>query len=62
MDAGTIPVERAWSVLAQMLPAMARSVPPRWLRLLAKLPFLRTVYSHCNAGLPFLSGLPQPKA
>ena len=38
-------------MLTQMMPPMARAVSLRWLRLLAKLSFLRRLYSHANAGL-----------
>jgi len=51
VHSGTIPVERMWSVLEEMMPPMARTVSPRWFRLLSDLAFLRVMYSHYNAAL-----------
>ena len=58
MHSGTVPVERMGSLLEEVMPSMAQIVSPRWLRSLARLAFIRIVYSRYNAGLapPALGG------
>ena len=48
---GTVPVERMWSLLEEMVRPMARTVSPWWCRLLAMLAVLRIACSRYSAGL-----------
>ena len=46
VHAGTIPVERLWASMKDMLPTAARLVPLEWFEMLSKLAFMRYNYRH----------------
>ena len=46
VQAGTIPVERLWASLKDMLPNAARMVSLEWFEMLSKLAFMRYNYRH----------------
>ena len=46
VQSGTLPTERLWASLLEMLPPTSRTVSPRWFSLLSKLAFLRFNFRH----------------
>jgi hypothetical protein len=50
VQAGTVAVERLWSLLSEMLPRAARRVSLRWFNLLCKVAFLRHNYTLYSQG------------
>ena len=50
MQTGTIPTERFWASLLEMLPPGARNVSRQWFEILLLVCFLRYTYRHFGAG------------
>ncbi|CAK0885927.1 unnamed protein product, partial [Prorocentrum cordatum] len=48
VQSGTVPVERLWSYLEDVMPSAARGVSLRWFRVLSVVMFLRYNYAHFN--------------
>ena len=49
LQTGTLPCERFWNSLTQMLPSGARNIRLRWFKLLCQIAFLQHNYRHYNA-------------
>ena len=53
MQTGTIPTERFWAALLEMLPEKLRNVSQEWFEMLLHLSYLRCTYRHFGSrGLP----------